>query len=54
MRLFQSFQFGLGVDVITFAGVPWLSEGDEEAVKQVSALIDQIDIKQNIDNGISS
>ena len=47
------YQFGLGVDVITFdrsAMAVWL-KGDEEAVKQVSALIDQIDIKQNIDNG---
>ena len=45
------YQFGLGVDVITFsrtAMAVWL-KGDEEAVKQVSSLIDQIDIKQNID-----
>lgn len=46
------YQFGLEVDVITFdrtAMAVWL-KGDEEAVKQVSSLIDQIDIKQNIDN----
>jgi len=45
------YQFGLGVEVITLdrsAMAVWLA-GDEGAIKQVSALIDQIDIKQNID-----
>jgi|GEM_PF-369682 len=46
------YQFGLDVDVITFdrtAMAVWL-KGSEEAVKQVSQLIDLIDIKQNIDS----
>lgn len=46
------YQFGLDVDVITFertAMAVWL-KGSEEAVRQVSALIDLIDIRQNIDN----
>lgn len=46
------YQFGLGVDVITFertAMAVWL-KGNEEAIRQVSSLIDLIDIKQNIDN----
>ena len=45
-------QFGLGVDVITLDRVAmtiWL-KGDEETIKQVSTLIDQIDIQQNLDD----